>query len=155
MSKRKKNIEEFFSKYESNFNTALNGDGSGVADAVQPFFANCFVESGPTGVICGQNNDEFVDRISQNFQFYRGIGSKGMNILSKDITLLDDLHATVNVYWRYTYEKDSSEGTIDFHVIYFLTTVDGDLKIFSYIAGDEMKALREHGLITEEQAAAH
>ena len=61
MSKRKKNIEEFFSKYEANFNTALNGDGSGVAEAVQPFFANCFVESGPTGVICGQNNNEFVE----------------------------------------------------------------------------------------------
>lgn len=153
MSKRKKNIEEFFSRYESNFNSTLNSDGSGVAESVQPFFANCFVESGPSGVVCGKNNGEFVTKISQVFQFYRGIGSKGMSILSKDVTLIDDLHASVNVYWRYSYEKEGAEGAIDFHVVYLLTTIEGgDLKIFGFIVGDELKALKEHGLITEEQA---
>jgi hypothetical protein len=154
MSKRKKNIEEFFSKYESNFNSALNGDGSGVAEAVQPFFSNCFIESGPNGVICGQNNNEFVEKIKQVHQFYRGIGSKGMSIMSKDVTLIDDLHASVNVYWRYTYEKEGTEGAIDFHAIYFLTTTEGDLKIFAFIVGDEWKALKEHGLVTQEQEAS-
>lgn len=151
MSKRKKNLEEFFSKYESNFNSSLNGDGSGVAEAVQPFFAKCFVEASPAGVICGQNDNSFVEKIKQGFQFYRGIGSKSMNITSKDITLIDDLHASVKIYWRYTFEKEGTEGSIDFHNIYFLTTVDGEPKIFAYIAGDEQKALKEHGLITEEQ----
>lgn len=152
MSKRKKNIEEFFSKYEENFNNTLNSDGGEIAESVQPFFANCFIESGPAGVICGQNNDEFVDKITQVFQFYRGIGSKGMSIMSKDVTLIDDLHASVNVYWRYTYQKDGAEGAIDFHVMYFLTTFESDLKIFAFIAGDEQKALKEHGLIAQEQA---
>lgn len=86
MSKRKKNIEEFFAKYESNFNNSLNGEGDGVAESVQPFFAKCFIESGPNGVMCAENNQEFVDKISQVFQFYRSIGSKGMSITSKDIT---------------------------------------------------------------------
>ncbi|HMJ70870.1 MAG TPA: hypothetical protein VK508_18335 [Cyclobacteriaceae bacterium] len=153
MSKRKKNLEEFFSKYESNFNAAINGDGSGVAEAVQPFFANCFVESSPAGVMCGQNNNEFVEKIKQGFQFYRGIGSKGMNITSKDISLIDDLHASVKVYWRYTFEKEGAEGAIDFHNIYFTTSVDGEPKIFAYIAGDEQKALKEHGLIPQEAEA--
>lgn len=153
MSKRKKNIEEFFSRYEANFNNSMSGDGNGVAEAVQPFFSSCFIESGPAGVICGQNNDEFVGKIKQVLQFYRGIGSKGMAIMSKDITLVDDLHASVNVYWRYAYEKDGADGAIDFHVTYFLTTVEHELEIFAFIVGDEMKALKEHGLVTEEQAA--
>lgn len=154
MSKRKKNIEEFFSRYEASFNNSLNSDGSGVAEAVQPYFSNCFIESGPNGVLCAENNDAFVDKIKQVLQFYRSIGSKGMTITSKDVTLIDDLHASAKIYWRYTYEKDGAEGAIDFHVIYFLTTVENDLKIFAFIAGDEWKALKERGLVTQEQEAS-
>jgi hypothetical protein len=150
MSRRKRNLEEFFSKYEANFNAAIHGDERMVAQAVQRFFADCFVESSPAGVVCGQNNNDFIARVRQRFEFYKEIGSKGMSITSKDITLLDDLHASVKVYWRYSYEKNGIEGSIDFHNVYLLTLVDGEPKIFAYIAGDEQKALKLHGLIHEE-----
>jgi hypothetical protein len=73
--------------------------------------------------------------------------------MSKDVTLIDDLHYSVKVYWRYTFEKDGREGTIDFHNTYFLTTIEGEPKIFAYIVGDEQKALKEHGLILQEAEA--
>lgn len=153
MSKRKKTIEELFSKYEANFNTAISGDGEGVEEAVRPFFADCFVESSPAGVVCGQNNDAFIEKVKQGFDFYKSIGSKGMSITSKDITLIDDLHVSAKIYWRYTYEKDGIEGAIDFHTIYLLTTANGEPKIFAYIAGDEQKVLKERGLVPQEVEA--
>lgn len=57
------------------------------------------------------------------------------------------------MYWRYSYNKEGTEASIDFHVVYFLTTVDGELKIFAFIAGDEWKALKERGLVSQEQEA--
>jgi len=150
MSKRKKNIEEFFSKYESNFNNALNGDQEEVLESMQASFTSCFMESNPKGVICAQNNKEFIDKMKQVYQFYRTIGSKGMAITSKEINLLDEFHASAKVYWRYSYEKDGHEGSIDFHNLYFITTADGDPKIFAFIVGDEMKVLKEHGLVQQE-----
>ena len=154
MSKRKRTIEEFFSRYESNFNAAINGDASKASDAVQPFFADCFVGSSVTGVRCSQNNDKFVDMIRQGFEFYRNIGTTGMTITSKDISMLDDQHAFAKIYWHYMYNKDGREGSIDFHTIYMLTTVNGEPRIFAYITGDEQKVLKEHGLVMEETEAS-
>lgn len=151
MSKRKKNIDEFFSRYESNFNRGLTGDD--VSNEITSSFFECFTESSPLGVICAKNGKEFVDKVNQGMEFYRTIGTKSMTISSTDTTLLDDVHAMTKVYWRYTYEKNGNEGHIDFHVYYFLTNVNGELRIFSFIAGDEMKALREKGLVPEEAEA--
>lgn len=150
MDKRNNAIDNFFSSYEKHFNEAISQEGTDVVDSIKGSFAKCFVESSPVGVICGKNDDTFVARVKQGFAFYRSIGSKAMNIVSKDISILDDLHALVKVSWRYSYVKDSQPGTIDFNVFYFLTFVDGP-KIFAYVAGDEQKALKEKGLIPEEQ----
>lgn len=150
MSKRKKNIEEFFSAYESLFNKSLTSEDFST-DEVAEFFEDCFIESRPEGVACGKNDDQFAEKIKSNFDFYRGIGSSSMNIVSKDVTLIDDLHALVKVYWRYTYVKDEREGTIDFTNYYFVATRD-QIKIFGYIVGDEQKALAEKGLLVQAEA---
>src|SRR5688572_25575838 len=106
MSKRKKSIEEFFSTYEQNFNGALGGGE--IEDHLRQSFASCFVESSPDGVICGRNDANFVENVQQGLDVYRKIGTTGMTITSKDITLIDDLHASAKIYWRYTYEKDGT-----------------------------------------------
>ena len=147
MSKRKKNIEEFFSNYEQNFNSALGG--AEIEEHIKQSFASCFVESSPTGVVCGQNDKKFVENIKKGLEMYRTIGTTGMSITSKDISIIDDLHASAKIYWRYAYEKDGTPGFIDFHVVYLLNFVDGTPKIFGYISGDEQRALKEHGLIEE------
>jgi hypothetical protein len=147
MSKRKKIIEEFFSNYEQNFNNALGG--ADMEEHMRQSFASCFVESSPGGVVCGQNDAKFLENMRAGLDMYRKIGTKSMSITSKDISLIDELHASAKIYWRYTYEKDGKEGFIDFHVFYFLNFVDGNPKIFSYIAGDEQRALKEHGLVPE------
>lgn len=150
MSKRKKSIEEFFSAYEAHFNNSLTSDHV-TKDEMSQFFEGCFVESSPAGVICGRNDEQFIEKIQSGFEFYKSIGSKSMTIVSRDITLLDELHALAKIYWRYTYIKDEREGTIDFTNYYFVTTRD-QVKIFGYIAGDEQKALADSGLMAETEA---
>ncbi len=148
MSKKKKNIEEFFSTYEAHFNNGL-ANKPVTSEEMSQFFEECFIESSPAGVICGKNDDQFLDKVQSGFDFYKSIGSKSMTIVSKDITLLDDLHALAKIYWRYSYVKDDREGTIDFTNYYFVTIRD-QVKIFGYIAGDEQKALADKGLLVHE-----
>ena len=150
MSKRKKNIEEFFSTYEAHFNKALSDENVTTEEMAQ-YFEDCFIESRPEGAVCGNNDDQFVKKIRSAFEFYKGIGSNSMTIVSKDITLLDDLHALAKIYWRYSYVKDEREGTIDFTNYYFVSTRD-QVKIFGYIVGDEQKALADKGLLAEAEA---
>lgn len=151
MSKRKKLIEEFFSTYEKHFNETLAGKETQINQVMTEAFTECFVESNPGGVICNKNDQTFSEKTKQGFAFYRSIGTTGMNIISKEITLLDDGHALVNVYWRYHYEKDDQTGSIDFHVVYLVRTNQNEVRIFTYIKGDEMKVLKENGLIQANQ----
>jgi hypothetical protein len=52
------------------------------------------------------------------------------------------------VHWQAIYnKKDKSKESIEFDVIYFVQTVNDQLKIFAYITGDEQGVLRERGLI--------
>jgi hypothetical protein len=148
MSKRKKNIEEFFTTYEEHFNNAISSEHAG-EEEIGKYFADCFIESSPLGVQCGRNDKQFLERTRQGYAFYREIGSKGMHIVSREITLLDDFHAMVKVYWRYTYQKDEREGFIDFNVFYIVSAVNQEIKIIAYITGNEQQALKEAGLVQE------
>lgn len=151
MSKKKKQVEEFFNEYELHFNEGLANDPN-ANEKIATSFASCFVESSPAGVICGKNDAQFTEKTGQGLSFYKNIGTQGMNIISKDITLLDDYHALAKIYWRYTYQKDNTPGTIDFNTFYLVNIFDGEVKIFAYMTGDELKVLKEKGLLMEEKA---
>jgi hypothetical protein len=153
MSKRKKQLEEFFSRYEENFNKGIAGQND-INESITNSFANCFIESSATGIICGQNGNPFIDQIKQGFEFYKNIGAKGMNIISKDISLIDDFHGLAKIHWRYTYDKDGQTGAIDFNTFYLLNTVN-EPRIFAYMAGDEQRALKEKGLVPEHAEVNH
>ncbi len=141
-------IDEFFSAYEANFNTALGGEDINLTGKIGHSFADCFVESTPAGVNCGKNDTQFVARIKEGMGFYKKIGTKSMTIRSKEITSLDEFHCMAKVGWHYVAQKkDQKEVSIDFEIIYFLRTLNDDIRVFAYIAGDEQRALREKGLI--------
>lgn len=139
-------IYAFFAAYEKRFNDALQGetDVEATANAFAPFF----VEASPAGIHGGSNDQAFRKKIPQGMDFYRQIGTYSMEILSQDVTPLDDLHYMVKIHWKATYKnKDNTDLAIEFDVIYFLQYREGALKIFAYITGDEDKVMREHGLI--------
>ena len=147
MEKRIEQICIFFDQYADRFNLALK-TGEGNIDATVASFADCFVEASPVGVVCGINNDEFRQVIPQGYKFYKKIGITSMNILDKEISILDDYHAMARIHWQSIYDrKDEQTGDIDFDVIYFVQDLGKGLKIFAYITGDEQKALKDNGLI--------
>ena len=147
MKDKREQIENFFNLYAERFNKFLV---EGVVDAEETSgcFSDCFIESSPVGVICGKNDEQFKEVIPQGYAFYKSIGISSMDIVSKDITVLDDYHAMVKVHWNSAFTgTDSLEGSIQFDVIYFLQTMGEEFKIFAYITGDEQAALKENGLI--------
>jgi hypothetical protein len=147
MDPLKKKVDEFFQRYEARFTEGISGkvDIEGTTAA----FANCFVEASPAGITCGKNDAGFREAIPKGYDFYRTIGTQSMKIVSKEIILLDDLHFICKVHWRAAYLKKNTkhEEIIDFDVFYILQHLNGDLKIFAYVTGDEQKVLKERGLI--------
>lgn len=140
-------INQFFKDYETNFNDSLKSSEANVEKTANAF-AECFLEASPQGIECGQNDRKFRKAIPKGYGFYKQIGIVAMNIVSKEMPLLDELHAIVKVHWKSIYEKkDTSKGTIEFDVYYLLQLQQEQPKIFAYITGNEQKALKEHGLI--------
>lgn len=140
-------IDAFFDAYATRFNRALLGEKVNPKE-VSASFAAFFVEASPQGVIGGKNGWMFRRMIPKGFARYRKMGIKSMHIQGKDITLLDDLHAMAIIRWQSLYDrKDATTAAISFSVTYFVQQVKGNCKIFAYIAGDEERLLKEHGLI--------
>lgn len=141
-------IETFFAEYAARFNHSLQDPPVVDVDGVLASFADCFIEASPLGVNCGKNDEQFREVIPQGYAFYRSIGTTAMNVKGVDVTPLDEFHAMARVHWESRYRRqDGGEERIEFDVIYFLQTLDGQPKVFAYITGDEQKVLREHGLI--------
>lgn len=147
MDKRAQTLDDFFARYEARFNDAITGQETNV-DETADAFAEQFIEASPRGVIAGANDARFRDVIPQGWEFYQKIGVQSMNIRSKDIIMLDEMHAMVRVQWNCAFtRRDNSKGDISFEVIYMVQLRKEGPKIFAYVTGDEHKALSEEGLI--------
>ncbi len=148
MDNKQQYLDIFFDQYAGRFNQALKGEEAPDIEGTANSFAHYFIESSPLGVVCSKNDEKFKDAIPRGFDFYESIGVTSMNILSKEITILNDFHALVKVQWSSAFmRKDHSSGTIEFEVFYLLHMEKNDYKIFAYITGDEQKALKEQGLV--------
>jgi hypothetical protein len=141
-------IHQFFKSYESRFNNFLEGEEPDIEGTANAFTAH-FTEANPLGISCNKNDKKFRKAIPKGYEFYKSIGTTSMTIISKEITLLNDLHAIVKIYWKSMYQKktDIHPVIIEFPVHYLLQLQQKQPKIFAYITGDEQKALKEHGLI--------
>lgn len=147
MKNRTQQLDQFFDLYEERFNKALRQGIMNIEETAGAF-ADSFIEASPVGIACGKNDEKFREMIPKGYEFYENIGTSSIDILSKDIILLDDFHAMVKVYWdcKYT-KKDDSRGHVEFNVMYFVQSMNNTHKIFAYITGDEQKVLKEEGLI--------
>lgn len=143
----KETLDEFFDNYAARFNEALQG-GEPDIEATQQCFADCFVEASPLGILCKKNDEKFTKVIPEGYRFYREIGITAMNLISTEITLLDEFHAMAKVHWNSVFtRKNGEEGSIEFDVTYLVQTLNEEHKIFAYITGDEQQALKDNGLI--------
>ncbi len=104
MKTQNKNAESFFKDYEKRFNATLQGNKAGINTTAESF-TDYFIESSPLGVICGKNDSKFKERMLKGYEFYKKIGITSINILSTEITALDDYHTMAKIYWKTNYEK--------------------------------------------------
>jgi hypothetical protein len=140
-------IDDFFDQYSARLNCAL-WEGQFDPESTMQAFADEFIGASPLGIRSGKNDASFKEAISKGWSSYRELGINSMNILSKDITLLDGLHALVKVKWNCLYvTKTERTGEIEFEVFYLLQMRAGSLKIFAYITGDEQQAFKDAGLL--------
>lgn len=103
------------------------------------------------GVAGGKTNDQFGRAIREGIEFYKKIGIASMNIISKEISILDDFHALTKVSWSSFYVNGNSSGEIPFEVVYLVQCRKGKCKIFAYVTGDEQAAFRAHKLLPENE----
>ncbi|HVK47753.1 MAG TPA: hypothetical protein VM488_07920 [Pseudobacter sp.] len=139
-------IRDFFTAYEQRYAAGLEGKTD--VEGTAAVFTDQFIEANPFGVSAGANDEQFRKAIPEGMEFYRKIGTRSMELDTVAITPLDANHHMAKVHWKATYVKEGKdELVIEFDVIYLLQDIDGALKIFAYITGDEQGVLKEHGLI--------
>ena len=139
-------VRQLFDRYERFFNRALSGDVD--LDEVASLYASEFIGAAPAGVKSGKNDEQFKQVMAQGYAHYRAIGTKEMRIRHVCLSPIDEYHCVAHVAWTATYaRKEQPEVAIDFEVHYFVQNLDGEAKVFGWVAGDEQALLRQHGVI--------
>jgi len=139
--------ELFFREYAKTYERSL-GESVDVA-AIRGFFAEAFVAASVGGqVMAGANDETFEETLRRGYAFYKTIGTTSMSVDRVEPEPLYENHDRVRVFYSAGYRKrDGTEVSIPFDVLYLLQRRSGGPKIFGFVAGDEMAAYREHGLV--------
>lgn len=137
----------FFADYLNAFNQAL--DGKLDTDLIRSFFTDKFLAAGPDEVKIGCNGFFFGFMLKRSYSFYRKIGTRRLHLLKTEAIVIDENHDMVRVGYRsdYVHPQNQQPISIDFSVVYLMQRSGLYPKIFAYVAGDEMQAYRDAGLI--------
>lgn len=138
-------VRNLFERYERFFRQALAGTAD--MDEVASLYASDFIAASPAGVMSGKNDEELERAMAQGYEHYRAIGTKEMHIRHLRLSPIDESHCVAHVAWTATYRGANKPDTdIDFDVHYLVQVLDGDAKVFGWVAGDEQALLKKHGI---------
>lgn len=127
--------KEFFHRYIEAYNQVLKGELD--TPLIRGFFTEQFFAAGPDSV-----------EANKSFSFYQNIGAREMHIRNLMVTPIDRFHDMVKVYYRADLtQAGKQQKSIDFEVTYFIQNGESGPKIFGFVAGDEMEAYRDAGLV--------
>jgi hypothetical protein len=139
-------IKEFFSRYQRFFTEGLAGNLD--TETLSELYTSEFIAVSPAGVMTGKNDDTFKQNMINGYAHYRNIGTKGMMVQNIRLSPIDNQHSVAHVAWTAVYAKDSQQDIIiDFEVHYLIQELDGQIKIFGWVSGDEQALLRERGVV--------
>lgn len=142
----KETLEKFFERYERFFMQSLSGEING--PEMTELYAPDFIAASPLGVLAGKNDETFRQALSGGYEQYRKIGTKGMRVRGVRMQPINDIHCVADVAWTASYEKsDGQRIDIDFDVYYLMQELNGKLRIFGWISGNEQDLLRQYGII--------
>ena len=139
-------IRKLFTRYERFFARSLGGDID--MDEAAALYAPAFIAATPAGVMTGKNDEAFRQAMAEGYAHYRAIGTKGMRIRTVRLSPIDAHHCVAHVAWTATYaRKDGPDVAIDFDVHYLVQALDGEPRVFGWVAGDEQALLKKHGIV--------
>lgn len=136
----KDSLKQFFQRYEQFFMQSLNGE---LDDTVMSeLYASEFIAASPLGVLTGKNDTNFQQALSEGYEQYRKIGTKEMRVRDVEMLPIDDLHCVADVAWTASYEvANGQQVNIDFNVHYLMQNLNGKLRVFGWISGNEQELL--------------
>ena len=138
-------VKKFFERYAGFFNQALAGSID--ENELTALYASDFIAASPRGVMTGKNDDQLKRTLAHGYAHYREIGTKAMRITDIRVTPIDEHHCIAHVAWAATYaRKDQPDLSVDFEVHYLMQKLDGEPKVFGWVAGDEQELLKKHGI---------
>lgn len=142
----KRFIKTVFQRYEQFFMQSLNGE---LDDTVMSeLYASEFIAASPLGVLTGKNDTNFQQALSEGYEQYRKIGTKEMRVRDVEMLPIDDLHCVADVAWTASYEvANGQQVNIDFNVHYLMQNLNGKLRVFGWISGNEQELLKEYGVL--------
>ena len=142
----KDSLKQFFQRYEQFFMQSLNGE---LDDTVMSeLYASEFIAASPLGVLTGKNDTNFQQALSEAYEQYRKIGTKEMRVRDVEMLPIDDLHCVADVAWTASYEvANGQQVNIDFNVHYLMQNLNGKLRVFGWISGNEQELLKEYGVL--------
>lgn len=139
-------LEKFFMRYEQFFTQSLEGEID--VNELSVLYAQEFIAASPIGVMAGKNDSQFHQALTQGYEQYRKIGTKGMRVREVRISPIDELHCVAHVAWTATYANANNfKIEIDFDVHYLMQELNGKPYIFGWISGNEQELLKEYGVI--------
>lgn len=142
----KESLEQFFQRYEHFFMQSLNGEVD--CNMISELYAPEFITASPLGVMAGKNDDDFRQALSGGYEQYRKIGTKEMRVKSVEVTPIDELHCIARVSWTASYVPENKpQVDIDFDVHYLMQEINGQLRVFGWISGNEQELLKQYGVI--------
>ncbi|UPJ66547.1 nuclear transport factor 2 family protein [Bradyrhizobium sp. 191] len=145
MTISKGEVEQFFERYAQAFRDGLEGTLD--EEFFRSLFSTQYIAAGPKGVMAGDNDHTFVERISKGYEHYRQIGNKAVTVSGIEMHSIDETHCLVHVGWSSEFEKDGRRIDVPFTNVYLLEQNDGMLKVFGWITGDEVQLLKDNGLL--------
>lgn len=142
----KDSLKQFFQRYEQFFMQSLNGE---LDDTVMSeLYASEFIAASPLGVLTGKNDTNFQQALSEGYEQYRKIGTKEMRVRDVEMLPIDDLHCVADVAWTASYEvANGQQVNIDFNVHHLMQNLNGKLRVFGWISGNEQELLKEYGVL--------
>jgi hypothetical protein len=125
-------IEDFFERYRRGY---VRRDAAALAEMfAYPSHVAC--DAGSVALVANLSKDIWRGQIAKLFENYDSIGATDIRILRLDSRLLSPRLWLAELHW----ELNDSQGKVlyDFHTLYVLAERDGDLRIASAIAPDEL-----------------
>jgi len=135
-------IDAFFAEFENAFSSL---DTKKSAEA----YADTFISAGPKGTIA-QGKQDLINKSEQAAAFYRSVGQKRAEIISKQQMPITDEYLMVTVHWGVYFEKNG-DTPVEFDVTYVIQENSGQPKIILFITHqDEQEAMQKLGLIQNQ-----